>query len=347
MRVAIVVLALLALAAPAAAQRRDLPVPLGKGWQHADSGVILTATLAGLPRTTLTDNGTAERDIAAEFASPDRATVATIHIFRPALMSVPIWFDRAQTAIALRDIYGGATPVAPLPTPFAHPGAAVASGLRQVYVPGRGKYKSTTLAVSPVGAWLVAVRLSATTLDPAAADAKLSALIAAIRWPTTGDSVPVAKPVGECADGLTYHKAAARKPDMMQALLGGAVAAGMEKDHPADATPVEYCRDPVPPTVDYAVYRAMGTSDGYTLAIADSGRIASVYKGLTLPGQPSTGGYAVTYADLDGSIATFPSFDQLPQPQQVLDLVLGGHQPIARTATGAGGKTGMTIGLRR
>ena len=70
MRVAILIFCLTALAVPATAQPRDLPVPLGKGWQHADSGVVLTATLAGLPRTTLTDNGSDERDIAAEFAGP-------------------------------------------------------------------------------------------------------------------------------------------------------------------------------------------------------------------------------------------------------------------------------------
>ena len=344
MRVTMAILGLLVLTVPAAAQRRDLPVPLGKGWQHADSEVILTATLAGMPRTTLTDYGNAERDIAAEFAAPDRTTIATVYIFRPALMSVPIWFDRAQTAITLRDLYGGATPVAPLPTPFAR-GGGVAAGLRQVYVPAHGPYKSTALAVIPVGTWLVAIRLSSTMLDPAEADTRLSALIAAVRWPVATGNAPAAIPVNQCGDALTFRRAALKKPDMMQALLGGMLAAAVEKDHPADTPPVVWCRDPVPPTVTYGVYRATGTSDGYTLAVADSGRVASVYKALTLPGQPSTGGYAVTYTDLDGSIATFPSFDALPQPKQVLDLVLSGRAPVARTVQGGDGKTNVTIGL--
>ena len=347
MRVAVSILCLLALAAPVAAQRRDLPVPLGKGWQHADSGVILTATLAGLPRTTLTDNGTAERDIAAEFTSADRATIATVYIFHPALMSVPIWFDRAQTAIEQRDVYGGAKPVAPLPTPFARPGASAASGLRQTYVPAHGKYRSTALAVMPVGRWLVAIRLSSTMLDPAAADAELSALVKAIRWPAGAAEAGVAMPVGECADGLAFHKAKQTQVDMMQTLLGGTLSAAATKDRPSDSPPVAWCRDPVTPTVAYGVYRPGGMSDGYTLAIGDSGRIAGVYKAFTLPGQPSTGGYAVTFTDLDGNVSTFPSFDQLPQPQQVLEMVMGGRAAVARTVTGADGKSTVMIRLPR
>ena len=63
-------------------------------------------------------------------------------------MSVPVWFDRAQTAILQRDLYGGATPAAPAADAVrARPGAAAASGLRQMYVPGHGKYRSTALAV--------------------------------------------------------------------------------------------------------------------------------------------------------------------------------------------------------
>ena len=331
---------------PAIAQRRDLPVPPGKGWQHADSGVILTATLAGLPRTTLTDNGTAERDIAAEFARPDRATIATVYIFHPALMSVPVWFDRAQTALMQRDVYGGATPVAPLPTPFARPGAIAASGLRQTYAPGHGKYKSTALAVMPVGTWLVAIRLSSTTLDPAAADTLLSALVTAIRWPATTGDPGVATPVGECADGLKFTRATLQKPDMMQALLGGTLAAAVaEKKNAADAAPVEWCRDPVKPVVAYGVYRTVGMTDGYVLALGDAGRVATVARSFTLPGEPSTGGYAVTMTDLDGSVATFPSFDRLPQPQQVLDLVAGGAGPIARMVRGGDGQPMVTVGL--
>ena len=130
---------------------------------------------------------------------------------------------------------------------------------------------------------------------------------------------------------------------MMQALLGGMLAVGADKSLPKDPAPVQWCRDPEKPVVDYGVYRAGGMTDGYLLAIGDSGRVAGVYKGITLPGEPSTGGYAVTFTDLDGSVASFPSFDQLPQPQQVLDLVLGGHGPIARTTRGKDGKTNVSI----
>lgn len=330
MRGLILTAMVLLLALPADAQRRDLPVPADKGWMHADSGIVLTASLDGLPRTSLTDYGTAERDIAAEFAAPDRTTVATVYIFRPALMSVPLWFDRAQTTLELRQTYGGVTPVAAAPVAFAPPGASAPSALRQIYMPRRGQYRSTALAVVPRGEWLVAIRLSSMVTDPAAIDGKMSRIMAAVRWGKADDTSIAATPISLCPDGLVFRKAKLKKPDMMQALLGGAIAAtAMKQDGPR--TPVVWCRDPSAPTAEYGIYRAAGSTDGYTVAIADSGRIAAV----TLPNVLGTGGYAISYTDLDGTVATFPSFDRLPNPGQVVALVLGGNV-IART--GMGGK---------
>lgn len=345
MRWLLLLLPLALAATPAAAQRHDLPVPLDKGWKHAATGIVLTATLAGLPRTTLADYGNAERDIAAEFAKPERATIATLYIFRPAFMSVPMWFDRAQTALEVRDIYHGAIPVDPQPIAFARPGASVAAGLRQTYRPAQGPYTATSLAVVPSGEWLVVVRLSSTVLDPAAAMAKVSDILAAIRWPSVTETAPIAVPVQACSKSLSYKTAKLKKPDMMQALLGGTIALAALKDDKkstASTKPVLWCRDPIKPALEYGVYRAE-SDDVYTLAVADSSRVANVYKSFELPGEPSTGGYAVTYQDLDGSIATFPSFDALPRPEQVLRLVLG-SQPIARTA-GSGDKQNINIGV--
>ena len=339
MRNVTTIMALLLAASPAVA-RRDLPVPPDKGWQHAASGIILTAKLAGLPRTMLSDAGDDERDVAAEFATPDKATIATIYIFRPGLMSVPMWFDRAQTALELKDVYGGVRAAAKMPVAFAPPGGVAPSGLRQTYTPTRGPYRATALAIAPVGEWLVAVRLSSRMLDPVTIDPELTDILTAIRWPANTGAVPVARPIVDCADSLAYHKAKLVQPDMMQALLGSLTAAA------GTASPGEsgtWCREAMKPKALYGVYRLAGSSDGYTLAIGDSGRAASVYKAFSLPDQPSTGGYAVSFRDLDGSIASYPSFDKLPQPDQVAALILRGRA-TARTTT-AGGKNTVTIGV--
>lgn len=338
MRIAPIIATLLLAASPTLA--RDLPVPADKGWQHAASGIILTAKLAGLPRTALSDSGDDERDVTAEFVNADKSTVATIYIFHPGTMSVPMWFDRAQTELELKAVYGGVTPTSATPAAFAPGRATVASGLRATYKTARGPYRATALAVAPVGEWLVAVRLSSMRLDPVTIDPALTDILTAIRWPASPGSPPAAVPVAPCADPLHFTKAKLTRPDMMQALLGS-LTAGIEKQSPG--APQQWCRDATKPTKIYGVYRVTDSSDGYTLAIADSGRTVDVYKAFSLPDQPSTGGYAVSFRDLDGSIATYPSFATLPQPDQVAALVLRGP-PAART-TLQGGKTNVTISV--
>ena len=340
MRIVTVLTALLLATTPAVA--RDLEVPPDKGWQHAASGIILTAKLAGLSRTELTDSGNDERDVIADFANADRSTIATIYIFHPGTMSVPIWFDRAQTALELKSVYGGVKPAAATPAAFAPPGSSVTAGLRATYTPAHGPYRATALAIAPVGEWLVAVRLSSKTLNPVTIDPALTDILTAIRWPRTADTPPIAAPVEPCATALLFTKAKLVQPDMMQALLGS-LTAGVAQKNPV--APQTWCRDATKQTLAYGVYRAVGTSDGYTLAIADSGRTASVYKAFSLPDQPSTGGYAVSFNDLDGSIATYPSFATLPQPDQVAGLVLRG--PASTRTTRKNGDTTVTIGLPR
>ena len=345
MRIVTMTVSLLLVVIPIGALARDLAVPLDKGWQHAASGVILTANLAGLPRTTLVDAGDAELDVTAEFASPDKSTVATIYIFHPGLMSVPMWFDRAQTALELKSIYGGVKPATTDPVAFASPGASVASGLRQTYSPKRGPYRATALAIAPVGEWLVAVRVSSRTFDPVTIDPELTNILTAIRWPKTTDASPAAVPIASCARSLAFTKAKTLKPDIGQTLLGSLIANEASKMRPvvttsAPATP--WCREQVTPTVIYGVYRS-GSRDGYTLGIADSGRTVAIYKAFSLPDTPDAG-YSVTLSDLDGSTVSFPAFATLPQPEQVADEVLRGN-PISRNATGADGHTTATIGV--
>lgn len=321
------ILAAILLATPAAA--RDLAVPPDKGWQHAASGVTLKRTLIGLPRTALTDSGADELDIAAQFEDAAHDTALTIFVFRPAASGAALWFDRSMTALERRAVWGGVRPLA-APTAFTPPQANSASGLRAAFTTGKGPYASTALAVAPVGKWLVAIRLSSKTLDATALNAKLSEAISAIGWPAaTGASVAV--PIAACPTALNFGKAKQKKPDMTQALLGSliaGVAAGKAADKGAE--PLKpLCRDGQP-TEYYGVYRAADVTDGYLLALGDSGTTASVYKTFKL--DPKAGdGWAVALNALDGSVASYPEFDRLPAPQQVFDTVLK-TAPISRAS---------------
>lgn len=261
MRLGICIAAALALAAPALA--RDLPVPAGKGWKHAETGLVLRTTLLGLPRVTLADSTASERDIYAQFNDADVRTSATIYLFHSAEHSVAIWFDRADYQARHRASYGGATPLAAAPVAFAPPGSTVEAALRQLYTPAHGPTRSTALAVIPLGDWLVAVRLSSSDLEPAALDARLTALIAEIGWPATiaARAAGRAEPVVACTRRMRFTRAKATRPDMGQALLGsllaGAALSGKGTPGPDVARP--WCRDGDGET-SHAVFRKDGGS---------------------------------------------------------------------------------------
>jgi len=257
---------------------------------------------------------------------------------------VPVWFDRAEYALLHRPEYGGAAAASPA-TSFALPGTTTRSGLRRVYVSARGPTKTSALAVMPLGDWLVTVRLSSVDLEPAALDARLSALLGEIGWPTAPSDArpaPEAHVVAPCPADLAFTKAKLRKADMSQALLGSLLAGAAAAPPPADkAQPrTSWCREGSA-NAQYGVYRPEGTSDGYMLALGDSGRSAGVFRGLAIPTLPRTGGFGTTLNDVDGSAATYPAFDGLPEPQLVMRLLANGR-PVSRT-TVRGKKVDITL----
>ncbi|WP_235512826.1 hypothetical protein [Sphingomonas sp. Leaf17] len=327
----------MALACATTAAARDLPVPADKGWKHAPTGLILTRDIAGMPRTTLTDATETEHDVAAQFELPDKSVFVTIYIFRSPVADPSLWFDRSRTALEGRDIYRHAAPATIEPVAFAAGTARSASSLRQVYAVPDGPYRSTALAVVPVGGWIVAIRMSATTLKAAQLDARLTDVIAAIRWPTTGgDPAPAAVPIKACPAPLAFVKAKVAKAngaDMLMSLLGASVAARTEAATAARAA--TWCREGSAHP-EYGVYRADGEASGYIMALSDAGRVVSVTPSLM--GQvDKTGTYTVSLQDVDGTTFAYPSFTAMPRPEQVRDLVLRG-QP-----TGSGKDGSMKI----
>jgi hypothetical protein len=332
---------LLATATSAAAQgeSRTLEVPANKKWQHAATGLIVPTALAGLPRTEITDASATELDISLQFGSTD-STFATIFLFRPALMSVPVWFDRVETQVLKGNSFGEATPIAP-PAVFAVPGRTNTSALRRVYLPGKPTFSATGVAVLPLGDWLVVVRMTSHALSPSDLDDKLAAVVAGLGWPAQKPGEPetmAASLVQPCSASFRYDpKAKMKKPDMAQGLLGATLAM-MASNPPQDdekqaaARPATFCRDGEP-TRELAVYRALpADTQSYTIALADAGRTVSVYPDLM--SDPDKPGFAVTLNTLDRAYV-FPAFNRLPTPGKVMEAI-GKTQPISSSERGSG-----------
>lgn len=337
-RCAAALLAAMTLAVPMVAQAQQptaIEVPAVKKWKHAGTGVIVPQALAGLPRTRITDSTAGEFDMSIQFGDPE-ATQLTIYLFRPALASVPVWFDRAETQILDRDIFGHAAPVGD-PIAFVPPGATAASALRRIYVPEKRPFIATGAAMVPLGEWLVAARLSSTSLDPVALDAKLLEALGGLGWPApvAGASPdPIASPIQPCTTPAGFSgKAKVKKPDMTAALLGALVVSAAN-DPEVRKTPVEgpqgFCREGKPRT-ELATYRTLADSKGYVIALGDAGRTISVYPELALDkGSP---GYAVSFNDLATGYV-YPGFDRLPEPDKVFEMVRK-TRPISSSTRGS------------
>ncbi len=286
MRLLMMVVAL-ASATPVAA--RDLAVPADKGWQHQDTGLILTARLAGLPRTGLSDTTQSEHDVMARFEAPDQSVVASVFLFKPAIADVALWFDRGATTLQANEVFRGAAPASAAPIGFAPGGAPVASSLRQVYAGATGPYRSTALAVMPLGEWIVAVRMSAKSLSADELDAALMQLIGAIRWPATTGGVAAGADTGAA-------------PAVVPALA---------------AVPVTACAAPL--TFRKVKLLKSNTTDVLIQLIGTHAvRVVWVQPSLQIE---KTGHYSVSLADVDGRTLAFPSFNGMPAPEQVWDLV--------------------------
>ncbi|MDP1028257.1 hypothetical protein Q5H91_13615 [Sphingomonas sp. KR1UV-12] len=326
--------------APAAAQR-TLDVPATARWRHAETGVTLPPRLETMARLKLTDTTDTEADVTIGYESDDHTLLGTVFIFRSALPNAAIWLDRSDVAIRQRDLFAGATPTTPAPVAFVPPFGGAASGLRQTYRTGGGAYRATSVAMIPLDGWLLAIRLSAKTLDPAMLDTAMDRVVAAIGRPAKPvPPQPASTPVADCATPLAFGHAKPVKADMGDALLGslmGIAAASEQAKQASQPAPVPaatpLCRDPSS-TIRYGIYHGEGT--GYRMALGDAGRVVDV--SLSLSGQidaGKAGQMLVTLDDVDGTILTFGTFSALPRPAQVMTMIEHG-KPIGSRQTRPG-----------
>lgn len=330
--------AMVALLATSSVSARDLEVPANKGWMHAETKLIIRSSVAGLNRIAITDATTSEHDIAVKLESPDKAVFATLFLFHPAVPSVPLWFDRSRTAIEERKNFDKGAPASADPIAFAPLGTGPTVGLRQSWSLLSSPYRSTSLAVMPMGEWLLVIRLTAEKLTATTLDGKMDEIIAALKpaIATTpaypGPAVPI-QPCASQTDFAHLPKAKTEKPDGrngMDDIIGAMLSSQMNADKSDPKAEPEkpaapLCRDG-DGTTAYGIYRAVGTENtGYMMALYDAGRTIDVFPGIMSQikrrKKPS---YSVVLNELDDSAESYGSFTTLPRPDQVFELVTKG-----------------------
>jgi hypothetical protein len=315
---------------------RPIELPAKAAFKHRHSKVQLPPVLAGLPRTRATEYEADQLDTMSEYATADASEAYTVYIHRNVAGGLPIWFDRARSMIEQRATLGA--PTLHSATAFMPPGRTNASGLLATYaVTGKG-YRSTGLAMVPVGEWLVKMRVSSHTLSPAELEARLKSALAEIAWPKKMAPAPEAAPIAACSTrlALTGDAKPAEKDEssgaamLIGSLLGQMGATQEGSRQAAPPPPTRWCRDSIE-LADGAVYRADEAVDGYLIALGDAGRAVSAGRNagdalLEAAEEKKAGGdrYEVQLIFLAETM-TSSLLDRLPPPAQALAIVKEGR----------------------
>lgn len=355
MRLMIVVLAALAVAAPAMAAT-EIKFDASKRWAHKPTGVSLPPTVAGLPRNSLAWFSAPEVDVSGDYWSADGNDTITIYLYRNVSGDVPLWADRARFYILnLPDKYGAVTPSGL--RAFTPRGQRVTSGLMESYQLGKWG-KSSALAVIPFNGFYAKFRVTSKTRDVAGIEALLMEAVNAFDWSSKSRQAP-AIPIVDCQSPLPARTAAKLVEGdnrMMAGLLGGLFAQidvnDIKKDKGPPPPPPVYCREPGPANLTYGVYRANAGAEHYTMAIHDGGRAITVGRnGLSelikseiaekegkKDGQAR---YTVSFVHMD-KVETYSDFGSLPLPDQAMEQV---EKTRAVSVAGTWGKKDKEVSI--
>ncbi len=333
---------------------RRVELPAKASFKHRHSKIQLPPVLAGLPRSGTLEYEADQLDTSSEYATPDLSEAYTVFIYRYVAGGVPVWFDRARWMVEQRSTLG--TPTLHASGGFVPPGRTNASGLIATYALAGKAYRSTGVALLPVGEWLVKLRASSQSLSPAGLEARMKTALAEMDWPKTVAPAPVAAPVAVCTTALALSgdaKPAEKDESSGAAMLVGALLGqmGAVQEAPRQAVPppaTRWCRDSIE-VANGAVYRADAQTDGYLIALGDSGRAVSAGRNaagalLNASEEKKAGGdhYEVRLIFL-AQTHTSGLLDRLPPPAQALAIAKDG--PFATSfGTWGKGKGKLTIG---
>jgi hypothetical protein len=241
----------------------------------------------------------------------------TLYVFRATNANAALWFERADSVLAYvfksRGL-GEASPIAQ----FTTPGAPSANGLSRVYALS-GQYQSTALAVAEINGWIVKIRSTSKSLDPAAHQQRIAKAVAAM---TVAGSVAKPHPLvlpeacpaetsefslGELVGGEVIPKPKQEDVIMaglMLALQGQAVTGGAES---LASAPETYCRAKLQDSTPIgALYRSKDkTKAGWTMLFADSGRAMSSVPLIDISDKGTSTKAMLTVDQLDRTAAIF------------------------------------------
>jgi hypothetical protein len=313
-----------------------IQIAAADAYRHEPGAVTVPAVLDGLPRVTAVNIGaTPMVDVGLDYRTPDGREVTTVYIFRQALGSPEVWFDRARLAIIANRQIGT---LQPAPTEmFVLPGARVPNGLRAIHAAEGGPVRSTAVALVPVDGWMIKLRLSSATLDKDALRGRLERTIAAIGWPSFAKARP-RYPMTPCAEPLSIAKPAnpaklvgdeSMAAGMLDALVAGAGAKQPEESE-GQATPVRWCRDAIT-TGGAGIYRRNEEKDNYILALGDGGIGMTVGPSLSNLLGKGNKSWSVSLVQLERQVI-FAPYDDILQPQQAVALLQTG-KPVSAAAT--------------
>lgn len=317
------------LTVPASAQRQQprlIDVPAASAWQHAATGMILPSRSAGVTRAQIRDATDGELDVTTTYEDPAGDLITTVYLFQTMLPAAPMWFDRALTALVANPQFALDQSIPAVPISFTPPKASAASGLRASLGVNSGGFRSTAVALAPLGPWMVKLRMSSRSLDRAALDQRLSAFIGELRWPAEVSAPPVAAAIQPCAEPLKLKKARLVSRDLTQTLIDAAMSVTVAE---RAGKPPTYCRESGP-SPHYGVYRPDASKDQYVVALGDSGTALVVKRAFDLAALDggSGGGRRYSLSLLkQNATEVLPSFNRLPPPDQAIGVVLGGKGP--------------------
>lgn len=336
LKMTLAVVLLVGGAGSAAAQQAPhaIEVKAGDAFRHAHSALGFPERVGGLTRTRVLELEQDQLDVVADYGTPEQGEVLTFYVYRNVSADVPVWFDRARWMIEHRDSLGKAE--AAEAGAFAPPGRTEPVALAASYALSGTDFRSTAVALLPLGEWYLKLRASSRSRSPAELLAAMKGALAELRWPQDLAPAPAAVPVQACTGPLSL--AGEAKPirtgeksgadTLMSSILGGVIVNDVKaKAQPGERRPT-WCRDSFQ-TMEAGAYRADNAADSYLLAVADAGRAISA--------EPDPAGllaalerkkakkqsYVVEFVLLPQTLMSVP-YDRLPPPEQAIAIIREG-----------------------
>lgn len=316
--------AALLLQSPALAAT-PIDVPEGKGWTHSGTGFTIPVAIDGFTRSAVTDFGTTQSDVSAQYGEQSSGTFLTLYLFRAGAPDVSVWTDRAESSIFQNSGYYGVIDEQGRLWSRLSPWPNAADSALRIVLPLSGRAaKATGLVVARHGDWLIKLRMTSTTMSAVQLEARLASVLAALKLPQSKKAALPAYAIQPCPDALpateakllkTDDKAAIYNAALLNSTLPGAI---VSKPVKGAAAPPVYCRDRASQP-NYGVYRPDGTRESYVIAAGDGG--VSIMVGQDLAGalsKPPQVQFSATMLTNDRAIGLFP-YQNLPSPKQVMD----------------------------